>query len=651
MITIPVSVDIAGGTAPYIFTFNSTNPNVTFGNATGTATLEGSHYNASTDVLYVNQTDINTTIISCTFIDANGCSTTLNPVVVSNPCTMQSTITNNGEFVFVATTTGGSGSYSYEWNYDNLLFELNADTDSSDNQLSLMLKKVASPPTSTVVSMYVTDSNGCVLQKSYTYNFCYPTIANPRIGLRCSSDAVTNCSRTGTTSNLINYDLKPLVSLCANQTIDWSKTTFTVPIEYCVVHKGNGIIDIASTKTIGFTALIVFKVVTTSGLQAQGTLTVNTPVCANRPFFNGVSQTIQLTIEDVVSDEKLLNVESRVGGTPDWSTFAFVGSPTWGTVTFNGNRDIVYTITNVATTPTVPDTISWTLNDYSGGQINITDTVLRNRIALPVTTTEVICNSCGETTTPQDLLANDTGSIDRSTVQIVLNDPDIVITKDTNNNFIFTSLPGASFSNLNSYKVANIQGAFSPAQNFIVRVACVGNNTNPSLDLTCAVSKVFDIKDQFVGGNSFNDVFVETTPSLPTYASQGGVIVGAEGTVTLTGLVNKVYTFQYTAENQAPCTPAFDDIGILTVNHAATPNINLSAATLVSTGVYSFTFTYSGIASNFTVTDDGLPATFHTGIVANNGSGSFILYAAAGSSIVISATTVCGVVTNDTTVI
>lgn len=654
MITIPVTVEITGGQAPYTFVFNSSNSNITFSNVTGTAlAVSNTTYAAQTDVQYLTQGDIGS-VVTVTFTDANGCSTVLNPVVVSNPCTMQSTLSNNGEFVFVATTTGGSGGYTYNWTYNTALFEkASNDSSNTDNYLSLVIKEGAIIPASALIAVTITDTNNCTLYKTIVYNFCRPNLQTQTFSLVCDVTPVTSCSNV--VSQKRNIDLKPNMKVCTGQTIDWSTLNFNIPTGLCVEHLGNGIINVASSLGAQ-TSNITYTVRSTSGiLSSTGTLVVTTPECAegtgNRNSFTGVPQTIQLTIEDVVSDTRLLNVESRVAGTPDWSTFAFVGSPTWGTVVLNGNRDIVYTITDVATTPTIPDTITWTLNDYNGNQINITDTILRNRLALPVTTTEVICNSCGETTTPQDLLANDTGSIDRSTVQIVLNDPDIVITKDSDNNFIFTSLPGASFSNLCSYKVANIQGAYTPDQNFFVRTACVGSNTTPTLDLTCSVSKVFDIVNQFPDMNAFGVSYLETTPAVPTYASQGGLIVGGNGTVTLTGLVNKTYTFEFTAQNQGACTPAYDDIGTLTVVHGATPNINLSAATMVSAGVYSFTFTYSGIASNFVVTDDGLPANFHTGIVANNGSGTFILYAAAASSIVISATTICGNSTTDTTVI
>lgn len=651
MIVVPVSVEITGGTAPYTFTYSSNNTNVSFSSVTGTAYLSGvDTYSASTDVEFLNQTDITSTVVTVTFVDANGCSKVLTPVVVYNPCTMQSTITNNADFVFVAATTGGSGGYTYNWLYDMGLWQIaTGDSDSTDNYLSLEIKEGAVVPTSTLIAVTITDAAGCQLYKTYTYSFCQPRILSSTVSLVCDTTAVTGC--TGVVSQYRNFSVERLVLPCTDQVIDWPTMEFSIPVGICVQHLGNGVLTITSSLSTNTTKIISYSVKTTSGIRSTfGTITVTIPTCeAGRNPFTGVPQTIQLTIEDIVADERLLNVESRVGGTPDWSTFAFVGAPTWGTVTFNGNRDIVYTITDVTTTPTIPDTISWTLNDYSGGQINITDTVLRNRIALPVTVLDVVCNSCGETTAPIDVLANDTGDIDRSTLYISDGDNEIVVTKDTDNNFVFTSLPGASFNNFLNYRVANTQGAYSTdAIRINVQVACVGTDDSPTLDLTCVVSKVFDIKDQFVGGNSFGDVFVETTPAVPTYASQGGVIVGAEGTVTLTGLANKTYTFQYTASNVVACSPTWDDIGVLTVIHNTTPHVTFATAVDNTNGTSTYTGTYFSNAAPFSITLNGNPATFSSGIQANGGNFTFTLYNVAGvNTVVISTISTCGVAISD----
>lgn len=648
MITIPISITVdSGGTAPYNFTFLSNDSNVTFDNASVTAIFTSGKYRASTNVLYPDQSYISTTTISATVTDGNGCEQTISPIVINNPCNLQSTIVNNGEFVFVAATSGGSGSYTYEWIYDDELFEPNQDIDLTDKSLSLKLKTGVSIPVSTPINVYITDSNGCTLYKTFTYTFCKPTVQPGNLDLVCTGVSVLGCPLEGTYSTYRNYDLKPLITLCSNQVINWDTLSFTVPDQYCAVHHGNGIISIGSSKNIGFTALIYFNVKTTSGILVENYLTVNTPICSLRTNFSGTPTTFQITADYAVSDTVVLDVEPRVSGTPDWSTFTITNTPSWGTVILNGARQLVYTITDLTTTPAVPDVIKWSLQDTNGNQINITDTLLRDVIAAPVTVTETICSSCGQVVGPHDVLANDTGDIDRSTLTIVSADPQIIITKDSDNNLTFTTLPGASFNNLNVYKVANTQGVFSADQNFIVRAACVGSNRTPTKNLTCIVSKTFNIIDQFTNTNAFGVIFAETGSGTP-YTVAGGTIVGANGTLDFTGIPNGTYEFQMTAQNQGTCSPTYDDIGTLTVIHGVTPHVTLGVPSLVSAGIYSFTFTYSGIVSAFSVSDDGVPASFQTSLTTNSGTGSFTLYAASGSNIVISATTECGNIVTDT---
>jgi len=652
MITISVSASVSGGTAPYTFTYSSNNSNVTFSNVTGTATSIGNgEYSASTDVEYLYQNDIDTTIVSVAFVDANGCSTVLTPVVVDNPCDLQSTISTNGELVFVATTTGGSGSYTYDWNYDDTLFTKKIeDTDPNDNYLSLELDSKKPLPSSTTIQVTITDGNGCMLQKSYSYNFCQPTWStSERIGLLCDATPITGCNNVVSQYRNLNlfYQSRP----CTNQTIDWSTLTFNVPTGLCVKHNNFGLITyISSSLSTAQTKTITYTVKTTAGITSTvGYLTVSIPDCSeSRTVFDGVPTTIQLTADDSVSDIKYIPVETRVSGTPDWSTFTFTNTPAFGNVTLDANRDIQYEITDLATTPDVPDVIKWSMNDYDGGQINITDTVLRDVIAVPSTVTEVICSSCGQVVGPEDLLANDTGDIDRSTVAIVLNDPQILITKDTDNNFTFTTLPGASFNNLCSYKVANTQGAFAPDQNFFVRAACVGSNRTPVKDLTCNATKTFNIADQFTDDNCFGYSFTETSTISPDYTTQGGLI-GGGGDVDFTGINYGTYTFEFTCLNQGGCSPDYDDVATLTVINGESPSISFTSATDNGNGTSTYEFDYVGISSSFYITLNGSVPSYQSTLYTDGTTGTFTIYNVAGlNTVIVQGTTVCGNTTNDT---
>lgn len=645
MITIPIQIDITSGTAPYTFTFKSSNSLATFSNVSGQAVLQSGVYVAKTNVLYADKSYINSGTISVEVVDANGCVQVLSPLTINNPCTLQGSITNNGEFVFVASISGGSGQYSFDWSYNTSVFSL-VDTNPTDNILTLAVTGYT--PTSTPIQCLITDAvYGCTLNLSYSYTFCRPLVGNVVINLNCDTTTLTGCSLSPK-SQFRNYNLIEAVRPCAGQTIDWTRTEFSLPVNTCIVNHNNGRISVATTRS-DETLTASYRVAGTNGVSSQfATITITAPACNTHTTLSGVPTTLQLTADDSVSDVKKTSVGNRVSDSPTWSSFQFLNTPTFGTVSINPNKEIEYTITDITTTPSIPDVISWSVQDDNGNQINITDTVLRNVLPVPTTTTDTICAACNTQTAPFDVLANDTGDIDRSTLTITLNDPDIVIEKDSNNNLIFTALPGASFANLNAYKVANTQGAFSAPQNFIVQVACAGSNKTPTKDITCDVSKAFNIQDQFSGVNAFNVSFIETTPDLPTYISQGGVL-SPIGDVDFTGIATyKNYTFQFTAENVTACAPQFNDIGILTVVHQPAPSITINTVTDNGDQTITVSFTYTGVNSPFSVTVNGTLANFKNGIIASNGSGTFTIWGVTGNnSINLSATSTCGTLISD----
>lgn len=655
MINKPVSVkvdnDTSGvpkGDAPYTFVYSSNNPAcVTFDNVTGICHFDGTHYVASTNINYLNPSCFGTSLITCVITDANGCSVTKSPLVINDPCNMQASISNNGEFVFVATVTGGLPNYTFQWTYDTSLWEKTpSDNVVDDNYLSLKLKPSGPTPISTPISCVITDSQGCTKSVSFAYSFCKPTAKDVRVGLSCQH--IPQCANSVTAYT--NLNLVKAISTCANQTIDWSKLQFSGLPDICIINNNDGTISIGSTTTTPSTKVINWAAMTTSGILSNyGKIIISITNCTEKQPLSGVPTSIQLTAEDPVSDVKYIPVDVRVAGTPDWSTFTFTNTPSFGTVTFNADREIEYTIADLTTTPSIPDIIKWSLNDYSGNQINITDVVNRDVIAVPTTVTEVICNTCGETTDPQDLLANDTGDIDRSTAEIVLNDPDIVITKDSNNNFIFTSLPGAGFNNLNSYRVANTQGAYAPAQNFFVSVACVGDNPNPTKDLTCEVSKSFNILDQFTNVNAFNTVFTETSTITPSYTTQGGTIGGGTGAVDFTGINVGTYTFEFTAEGTAACHAlGFDDKGTLTVINGEAPFITITSATNNGNGTSTYTWDYVNLTGVLTITLNGSVPSYSSSPLYSAGSGTLTLFNVSGTNtLIIQSNTVCNTTVSD----
>lgn len=642
---------ISGGTAPYTFTFEADDSCVAFSNAQGTisSTDSGGNYTAKTNISFANEACIGTAVITVTFEDANGCSIS-EIVQVSNPCTLVNSISNNEEFVFVSNTTGGSGSYTYQWNYDNLVFDTSRDTDATDSILALSLKS-GYYPTTTTISVKVTDDiTGCEEYTSYSYTFCIPDAGQGHAVLVCNATAVTGCASTPV-SSYINYDISRIISTsCAGQVIDYSHLEIALPLGICVVNNGNGTINIVSTLS-SVTKTINYRISSTTGVHSEwNSIIVTVPLCAKKSALSGTPLTIQLTADDIVTDVKLLPVEPRVysNSTIDWSTFTITNTPSWGTATFNGDREIEYEITDITTTTSIPDVIKWSVQTTDGAQINITDTVLRDVIAAPVAVNDTeICATCGTATDPWDVLANDTGDIDRSTLVVVSTDPDIIVTKDTDNNLIFTSLPGASFTNINTYKVANTQGAYSNTASAVVKVACATPQT--PLDITCFLSKAFDLLDYFDDVNCFGTVWAETTASNTYVVDQGGTIIGVSGSVDFTGIDPQEYTFELTCQNVASCSPTWDNITEITVINGETPAITITSHVNNADGTNTCGFDYTGVVGLFTITNNATTPTYKSTLSVDGTSGVFTYYNVSGNNVIIvSATSVCNNTVSDT---
>ena len=253
-----------------------------------------------------------------------------------------------------------------------------------------------------------------------------------------------------------------------------------------------------------------------------------------------------------------LDTSNRIAGDADYSTMVITAAPTFGTAVINANGDIIYTPTDITTTPTIPDRIKWSIQSNSGKTSFVTETILRDIIAAPIGVNDTVCTTCGEPTAAIDVLANDTGDIVRDTIYITSSDIDISTSIDSDNNVVFLASPGASFTNLVKYKVKNSQGIDSNETTVIVSAACTGIPQSP-YNLAC-VPKTFDLIDQFTGYNAFGTVFVEDgSTASPDYTTQGGTIIGVGGTVDFTAINPGTYRFKFTAQNIVACAGVDDE--------------------------------------------------------------------------------------------
>lgn len=638
--------------APYTCVFSSTDTCITFENAIveNIYAVDG-NYTATTIAHFLDEACFTNAVITAKFTDANGCSNS-KAVTVANPCTtLNTTVSNNGEFVFIADTSGGTPGYTYEWIYDTGIFNTVPDSDPTDNILSLNFIGTVQPA-STIISVVTTDNNNCQTIVNYTYRFCRPTWNvrdNTTISLNCDNTPLVGCSFTPI-SQRRNYSLANILTLCSDQEVDWTTLEVNSSTNICVVNNQDGTISIASNST-GLSTLIQLNVKTKSGIKSFTLyLTISSPACLTNMPINVVNETTQINATNSVGTPIIIETSKRIAGDPDYSTMAITTAPTFGTASINPNADIVYTPTDLTTTTGIPDIIKWSIQSTTGKTVFATETILRDAIASPVTVGDTVCVTCGESTSATDILANDTGDVVRDTVYLTSQDVDISVTIDSDNNMIFTATPGASFTNLVKYKVKNSQGVDSNEGTIVVSAACTGTPQSP-LNITCFSSKAFDLIDYFTGTNAFNTTFTEDgSTASPDYITQGGTITGANGAVDFTGINAGTYRFKFVADNIVACAGTDDEDYITIINNAA-PALTITGTTLVSTGLYKIDFSYASMIETFNVTDAGSPATFQTTISFGSGTGTFNIYSTAANTIAISGTSQCGTIINDTAVL
>ena len=643
MISINYSFPISGGTAPYTCTFSNTNTCATFSSPITTLSNNGT---LTQTITYQDENCINNSVIVLTVDDVNGCSETYN-VQLNNPCSVTSTPILQQGFNFYSSGSGGTPNYSYNWTFDSDIFTLN-DGNPTDGSLNLLYNPSISPvPQTSQIDLEVTDSNGCIDTQSYIVQIETPVLNNLNTVINCSNLNKFNTSYYGTIqltgTNLTN--------------VDWSTLSISGGTGLQYSSLGNGWIQIGLNNTGGTSVPLQCTVQTFQGITSEiATLTLSLPICISALivpdtcYMSSTSNVIQLISTDLVTSVKTIDIEDKIFSSEDvdWNTFQFTNTPVYGTVVLNKARQIEYTITSLAT-PTDIDTIKWSVQNECGTTLNNTEIINRDIIAAPVTVGEFICMTCNNPTVTTDITANDTGDIDKSTIEFTLVPNDVTYIKDADNNFIFTALPDSSLTRTLQYKVANTQGVYSNVSSVLLSVACAGIPNNQ--DITCWVNKNFNLLDYFVDANAAGYLFAETTVGATTYIGQGGTIGAATGTVDFTTITPGVYTFQLTAQGSASCV-GVDDTATIEITVRETPEITLLTNVNNGNDTATITFTAIGVNTGLTVVNNGTAATFSIQPSITSNVGTFTLYLNTGvNNITIQAMSECGTIISDTFIV
>jgi len=551
MITVRKTFNIQVENTPFTFTLTPGSECITV------ATVSESATQVVVDVTFLNEECAANASFTATVVDNEGCILTT-AVDIPSPCdTFTVTdISVDSNLTFSVTASGGVAPYTYQWQVDTLVFNVNETTGAS-----LPIKELLSTPSSTVVYVTVADSAGCETTKELNYSFCKPTIDDVTVSMIAKyADGASPSACPGACS-IGTQTLVRTTSPCA-AAVDYSSTVFNIDDpNICISVSDEGIVTVYSKYTEADTLSFTYYVIDANGLQSDpATITVNIPDCevAALPKYVSVAGEIQrVSASAQTGDVLTFDVVGRAVSSSDldWDTFEFLNTPSMGTVALAVPGVIEYTIT-AAMPGTGADPIIWHIaNDEGADSGSVADVVVYDLLPAPVTVTDHVCVECDVQSADTDILANDTGDIDPSTVQFLSIDPDIQIT-GSNGVYKFKSGYSASLANTITYTVDNHDGVTSNVGGVVVHSVCAGVLSQSVIDATC--TREFYIGDYLTSHSSFLYAITEPDGANPdSYTGQGGVIDTSfpctYGCFDFTSISGGDYVFEIEATNSVPC--------------------------------------------------------------------------------------------------
>lgn len=544
--------------------------------------------NNGTITLVLTFTDVNcieNQSLTITTTDNYGC-TDFDTYTFVNDCNVEATISlsniQDTKYTFQTSVSGGTSPFTYQWTFDPLIFS----GSSTSSSITLTLVD-SNPPSSTLISVKVVDKNGCSTNNNLEYTFTKPTIQNISAVLTCSTSTFTECSDTVSFRRSITLP----ATAYEGKTIDWSTLQFTTNTSnLCITNNNDGTVDIfaKSGATTGVRG-IAWTVKDSFGLQADAkNLNVFVPVCT--------TSDTQIFIPDIVTQVAdtdpgniiRVNLGDYVVNEPriDWTTFDFVAatgqtkvSPTQLTG-LNGaavldNKQIKYT-TGTKTTPV--DIVQFNMDDVDGNALNTTKVYFD---AEPTTAPSVTNDSLVvalNTSNSVDLLANDTGIMDTTSVQVVT-----APTKGsyTINQGVLTYTANANLIGSDSltYTVKNTNGVVSSVATCNITIISAGSSVTSQVCEQGLFNTTTLIPTRTTGGT------FSAAPGNPS----GSSINSSSGVVTFSSATDGIHVFYYTVTSGS-------------VTDVATITLNFVDHTLVSTNssISATSITASILTDGFT---------------------------------------------------
>lgn len=529
-----------------------------------------------------NQTCLANSNVILTVVDSEGCakSQAVNLIDVCASLALAD-ISITSDFQVSTIASGGTAPYTYQWNVDDSIFAFSPTSNITSSNVALEL---LATPASTIISCTVTDANGCKATKSINYSFAQPLAGDMILQLNSMPAGVTQTACPTACSYRANIELP-----VSGDDLDYDSISIAnSDPRICIVKNSDNNYSFYSSYSNGANVSFTYTIKTIYGVESDpGTISLNIPICKNTGLYISSPMTITPAPSGAVAGDVIeiaLDAKTLSTNPIDWTTWQAVNTPAYGTVSLNANRAIEYEFTSVPTTGA--DTVIWRVEDTSGNSSsNIVEVINFEIGSAPVATGEIICTSCTEPSAITDILANDTGDINRRSVVFTLIDPDIAISGSAGL-YSFTPGYGASFTNLVKYTVNNFEGLTSNEGTIVVKSVCAGQAIQNPINTTC-LGAVIDLGDYISSHNSLTYTVVEQTTD---YALNGGTInvtPPAFAELDFTGIPDGTYTFRIEGTSAAPCANTdYIDIDVIWATAPAAANDVCADATSITYGEY-----------------------------------------------------------------
>jgi hypothetical protein len=506
MITENLSFEIFCNTGEVVnWTISSNDPCASFSPSSGT--VSGQSTNVSVVVTFADEDCFNNAVITISTTDEGGITTTTT-LNIQNPCgTLNAVIghqpTAGHPHTLIAYVSGGNPSYSYQWSFDQNVFDVGGATTSS--VLLLKAKSGATLPDFSDVNLIVSDAKGCSTQKQFTVNLQPPSAQFVKVRSLSCIDPITTplCGEVNQVSSVINLQAFP----AAGKTIDWGTLVISLPPGFCI---GNQQLPSQGADNINITIYAnnmpnaeyigTWSVADNEGIRSNVVnINIGVPECALsslvyvEPTYYEVSlgeltpgTEIEIPIDEKVHPRECCESASDSDFYPDWDTFTFVAASgqvlvsateltsTNGSAELTKERNIKYTVGAMPSCNT--DLIQFKIENKAGGKSNMGKVVFDYiRRAAPVAVDDADCVICGEFVTV-DVLANDTGDINPATVNIISEPSKGTWTVGSDGMISFSPFFTSQGLDYIEYKVSNPDGEESNTAMLTLTIVCAGRS-------------------------------------------------------------------------------------------------------------------------------------------------------------------------------